>query len=47
MNSRAALIVATSTYRDPRLHALAGSEADARELGAVLSDPDIAGFEVS
>ncbi|WP_410594107.1 caspase domain-containing protein [Amycolatopsis sp. lyj-23] len=47
MASRHALLIATETYADPALRRLTAPGGDARELAAVLSDPAIAGFEVT
>ncbi|GHG47658.1 MULTISPECIES: caspase, EACC1-associated type [Amycolatopsis] len=47
MASRHALLIATETYADPALRQLTAPGGDARELAAVLSDPAIAGFEVT
>lgn len=44
--SRLALLVATSDYRDPALRQLRSPGHDARDLGSVLSDPRIGGFDV-
>lgn len=43
---RCALIVASTAYADPGLSELRAPEADADALAAVLSDPEIGGFEV-
>lgn len=43
---RNALIVASNEYQDPGLNALRAPAADADALAAVLSDPEIGGFEV-
>jgi hypothetical protein len=43
---RCALIVACTAYADPGLSELQAPAADADALAAVLSDPDIGGFEV-
>ncbi len=43
---RSALIIATSTYADPRLPPLSGPAKDATALKAVLGSDDIGGFEV-
>ena len=43
---RSALIIATSTYSDPRLATLAGPAKDAAALKGVLGSEDIGGFEV-
>ena len=43
---RSALIVATSTYADPRLATLQGPAKDAAALKSVLGSQDIGGFEV-
>ena len=43
---RSALIIATSTYSDPRLATLAGPAKDAAALKGVLGAEDIGGFEV-
>ncbi|HWH00797.1 MAG TPA: glycogen debranching protein GlgX [Pilimelia sp.] len=45
--TRRALIVATQTHRDPGLTDLPGAAADARELAAVLSDPEIGDYAVT
>src|SRR5215831_11969703 len=42
-----ALLVATDRYQDAGLSRLAAPASDARKLAAVLSDPAIAGFEVT
>jgi YVTN family beta-propeller protein len=47
VSARAALIVATSTYRDTRLRGLVGAAEDARALASVLQDPQVAGFDVT
>jgi hypothetical protein len=47
MASRHALLIATESYTDPALRRLTAPGADARELAAVLSDPSVAGFEVT
>ncbi|MEU7791159.1 MULTISPECIES: caspase family protein [unclassified Amycolatopsis] len=47
MPSRHALLIATETYADPALRRLTAPGGDARELAAVLSDPAVAGFEVT
>ena len=47
MASRHALLIATESYADPALRRLTAPGADARELAAVLSDPSVAGFEVT
>lgn len=47
MASRHALLIATESYADPALRRLTAPGGDARELAAVLSDPAIAGFEVT
>ena len=44
--SRSALIVASNEYQDPGLGELRAPAADADALAAVLSDPEIGGFEV-
>lgn len=44
--ARSALIVANDEYEDPRLRKLRAPAQDAEELGRVLGDPDIGGFEV-
>ena len=46
MFERHALIVACDTHDDGRLHALRAPTRDADELGRVLGDPEIGGFEV-
>lgn len=43
---RSALIVASNVYQDPGLSELRAPAADADALAAVLSDPDVGGFEV-
>ena len=43
---RSALIIATSTYSDPRLATLAGPAKDAAALKGVLGAEDIGGFDV-
>lgn len=43
---RSALIVASNAYQDPGLSELRAPAADADALAAVLSDPQIGGFEV-
>ena len=43
---RSALIIATSTYADPRLAPLAGPAKDAAALKGVLGSADIGGFDV-
>ncbi len=43
---RSALIVASNQYQDPGLSELRAPAADADALDAVLSDPEIGGFEV-
>jgi Caspase domain len=44
--SRSALIVASDEYQDPGFGELRAPAADADALAAVLSDPEIGGFEV-
>lgn len=44
--TRSALIVANSDYADAELRQLRAPASDAEELGAVLRDPDIGGFDV-
>ena len=44
---RIALLVATDSYQDPTLSLLTAPQGDVRSLAAVLSDPTIAGFEVT
>jgi hypothetical protein len=44
---RHALLIATETYTDPALRRLTAPGGDARALEEVLSDPSIAGFEVT
>jgi hypothetical protein len=44
---RHALLIATESYADPALRRLTAPGGDARALEAVLSDPSIAGFEVT
>jgi hypothetical protein len=44
---RHALLIATETYTDPALRRLTAPGGDARALAEVLSDPEIAGFEVT
>lgn len=46
MAGRRALIVATATYRDPKLRQLRAPAADAELLASVLRDPSIGDFEV-
>jgi hypothetical protein len=43
---RSALIVISNDYLDPGLSELRAPAADAAALAAVLSDPEIGGFEV-
>ncbi|MEI8406335.1 MULTISPECIES: hypothetical protein [unclassified Kribbella] len=43
---RSALIVASTAYQDPGLSELRAPSADADALAAVLSDPQIGGFDV-
>ncbi len=43
---RSALIVASNDYQDPALSELRAPAADADALAAVLSDPEIGGFDV-
>jgi uncharacterized caspase-like protein len=45
-SQRTALIVASDDYTDPGLKRLRAPASDARALAAVLSDPEIGGFEV-
>ncbi|MFJ1763171.1 caspase family protein [Amycolatopsis sp. NPDC088138] len=47
MPGRHALLIATETYADPALRRLTAPGGDARALAEVLSDPAIAGFEVT
>ncbi|MEU5262555.1 caspase family protein [Amycolatopsis sp. NPDC021455] len=47
MAGRHALLIATETYTDPALGRLTAPGGDARALAEVLSDPSIAGFEVT
>ncbi|MEU0795311.1 caspase family protein [Amycolatopsis sp. NPDC005961] len=47
MTGRHALLIATETYADPALRRLIAPGGDARALEGVLSDPSIAGFEVT
>lgn len=47
MAARHALLIATETYTDPALGRLTAPGGDARALADVLSDPEIAGFEVT
>lgn len=47
MAARHALLIATETYTDPALRRLTAPGGDARALAEVLSDPEIAGFEVT
>ena len=47
MGGRYALLIATESYADPGLQRLTAPGGDARALAEVLSDPDIAGFEVT
>jgi hypothetical protein len=44
--TRSALIVASTRYRDPKLRRLRSPAQDARELAGVLGDPGIGGFDV-
>lgn len=44
--SRAALIVASDTYQDPRLRQLRAPAADVEALAQVLGDREIGGFSV-
>jgi len=44
--SRSALIVASNEYQDPGLSELRAPAVDADALAAVLSDPEIGGFDV-
>jgi hypothetical protein len=44
--TRSALIVASDDYTDPGLRQLRAPTSDAQALAAVLSDPEIGGFEV-
>ena len=43
---RSALIVASANYTDPELRQLRAPSSDAEALAAVLSAPDIGGFDV-
>lgn len=43
---REALLVATSTYRDPRFQQLMAPVNDVRALGGVFADPELGGFAV-
>jgi CheY-like chemotaxis protein len=45
-SSRAALLIATSTYADPAFNPLAAPESEAMGLAEVLGDPEIGGFDV-
>jgi Caspase domain len=45
-SGRYALIVANSNYRDPKLRKLRSPAIDARRLAAVLTNPNIGGFQV-
>jgi hypothetical protein len=47
VTGRHALLIATETYADPALRRLIAPGGDARALEGVLSDPSIAGFEVT
>jgi hypothetical protein len=47
MANRHALLIATETYADPALRRLTAPGGDARALASVLSDPSVAGFEVT
>jgi hypothetical protein len=47
MPGRTALLVATTQSEDPGLAPLAAVERDIRELGALLQDPAIGGFDVT
>src|SRR2546423_15330057 len=44
--ARSALIVASANYTDPELRQLRAPSSDAEALAAVLSGPDIGGFDV-
>src|SRR5215469_16780666 len=44
---RAALVVATTSYRDPELRQLRSPAHDAEALAKVLGDPGIGGFTVT
>lgn len=46
MPGRHALLIATDTHTDPELRQLTAPAGDVRALAAVLTDPDLAGFEV-
>jgi hypothetical protein len=46
MAARTALVVATARHDDASLVALASAGTDAAELGQVLQDPAIGGFDV-
>lgn len=45
-SSRAALLIATSTYADPTFNPLVAPEPDARGLAEVLGKPEIGAFDV-
>jgi CheY-like chemotaxis protein len=45
-SSRAALLIATSTYADPTFNPLVAPEPDAKGLAEVLGEPEIGGFDV-
>src|SRR4051794_13974976 len=44
---RSALVVATTTYRDPSLRQLRAPAADATDFAAVLADPAVGRFDVT
>ena len=46
-DKRNALLIATGEYADPKLPSLVGPTVDVRELGRVLGDASIGGFEVA
>ena len=45
-SGRRALIIASDTYEDPELRGLRAPGHDAAALAAVLSDPNVGGFDV-
>jgi hypothetical protein len=45
-DSKAALLVATSEYGDPRFNRLRAPAHDVEALSGVLGDPDVGAFEV-
>jgi len=47
MGRRLALLIATHEYQDPELRGLTAPASDAESLAEVLSDEEIAGFEVT